>query len=200
MRRTGSRVTALLIAAALTAGAARGADPGLERSGEWRHFGNDLANSKYSPLDQIDRTNFHRLEIAWRWESISQQIAAENKGVRPSQFKPIPLVVDGLMYVATEVAQVVALDPATGAIVWQHDPESWKAGRPANLGFQHRGVAYWRRGDDARIFITTHDRRLIGLDARTGKPVPRLRSGWSGRSSTPRTAWLTLGAKWTSAC
>lgn len=142
-----------------------------QRAGEWHHFGNDLAGSRYSPLDQIDRTNFERLEVAWRWTSISQEVAANNPQVKPSQFKVVPLMIDGLLYVATEISQVAALDAATGEIVWQHDPLSWQAGRPANVGFQHRGVAYWADGDDRRIFITTHDRRLVALDAKTGEPV-----------------------------
>jgi quinoprotein glucose dehydrogenase len=144
---------------------------GDARAGEWRHFGNDLAGSRYSPLEQIDRSNFDELEIAWRWTSISQEVAAENKRVKPSQFKAVPLMIDGLLYVATEISQVAALDPATGEVVWQHDPLAWKAGRPANVGFQHRGVAYWENGDDRRIFITTHDRKLVALHAKTGKPI-----------------------------
>ena len=138
---------------------------------DWPNFGNDLANTKYSPLDQIDRDNFDRLEIAWRWESISKKIAAENDQVIPAQFKVVPIIVDGTMYVATELSQVAAIDAGSGTLVWQFDPESWRAGRPANVGFQRRGLAHWQQGDDARIFITTHDRRLLALDTKTGRPV-----------------------------
>lgn len=144
---------------------------------EWPSFGNDGANTKYSPLDQIDRSNFEKLEVAWTWESISTKISEAQDRVRPGQFKVIPIQLDGLLYVSTEVSQVAAIDPRTGKTVWEYDPESWKAGRPANLGFQHRGVSAWRGrvGDDereqTRILIATHDRRLVALDGKTGEPV-----------------------------
>ncbi len=138
---------------------------------EWRSFGNDDANSKYSPLSQVDASNFRDLEIAWRWESISRQVSEVETGVKPGQFKAVPLVVDGLMFVATEISQVAALDATTGELVWEYDPQAWKAGRPANVGFQHRGVAYWEDGQKGRVFITTHDRKLIALDAKSGAAV-----------------------------
>ncbi len=107
-------------------------------------MGNGPDNTKYSALDQIDRLNFHELQVAWEWESVSTPVADANKGVKPGQFKPIPIMLDGVVYVATEVAQAAAIDAATGETLWSYDPESWRAGRPANVGFQHRGVAAWR--------------------------------------------------------
>jgi quinoprotein glucose dehydrogenase len=139
--------------------------------GDWPAFGGDPGVHRYSPLDQIDADNFGKLEVAWRWESISTQVTEANPSVRAGQFKAVPIVAGGLMYVATEVSQVAALDPGTGKTVWSYDPESWKDGRPANVGFQHRGVAYWSDGKAGRVFIATHDRRLIALDAKTGEPV-----------------------------
>jgi quinoprotein glucose dehydrogenase len=162
--------TALAVAA-LAAGDAPDAEPGKVAPGDWPAFGRDPAATRYSPLDQIDRTNFGKLEIAWRWSSISKQVADANPKVHTGEFKVVPIVAGGLMYVATEVSQVAAIDPGTGQTVWQYDPESWRDGRPANVGWQHRGVAYWTDGADARVFIATHDRKLIALDARTGVPV-----------------------------
>ena len=47
--------------------------PGLAQygatHGEWRSYGGDNGGTKYSPLDQIDATNFDDLRVAWRWES-----------------------------------------------------------------------------------------------------------------------------------
>ncbi len=165
--------------------------------GEWRSFGGDLGNTKYSALDQITRDNVTRLAVAWTWNSPSLEVMRQNPRVRPGQFKVVPIVARGRMYVATEVAQAAAIDPATGATLWLHDPESWRAGRPANVGFQHRGVAYWNDGAeppaDERIFLATHDRRLIALDARTGQPIPSFGAGGSvdlaadlGRPVNPR--------------
>src|SRR5262249_1769869 len=59
-----------------------------------------------------------------------------------------------------------------GRTLWQYDPETWKLGRPPNLGFTHRGAAFWTDGTRKRIISGTHDARLISIDAETGKPDP----------------------------
>ena len=55
-------------------------------------------------------------------------------------------------------------------MLWVYDPETWKNGTPSNNGFVHRGVAYWADGEDVASF-GTGDGYLIGLDAKTGKPI-----------------------------
>ena len=55
--------------AGLTAATPAAAQHGAPDSGEWRTYGGDLGSTKYSPLDQIDASNFADLEIAWRWQS-----------------------------------------------------------------------------------------------------------------------------------
>ena len=139
---------------------------------EWRHFGRDAANTKYSPLDQITPENFTDLEIAWRWRSIETDVTRERDAIRPGPFKSVSLMVGGLVYLATSLGQVAALDAGTGELVWSYDPQTYdRLDRPANMGWQHRGVSYWEdeAGEDARIFIATHDLLLIALDARTGR-------------------------------
>ena len=66
--------------------------------GEWRAFGADPDNTKYSPLDQITAENFTDLEIAWRWTSTSTEVASRRPDIRPSTFKTTPLMVGGLVY------------------------------------------------------------------------------------------------------
>ncbi len=142
---------------------------------EWRAFGHDGANTKYSPLDQIRPENFRDLEVAWRWKSISTEVAAEREEIEPGPFKTIPLMVDGLVYASTALGQVVAVDAGTGELVWSYDPETYdRLERPANMGWQHRGVSYWKdgRSADARIFIATHDLLLVAMNARTGALYP----------------------------
>ncbi len=142
-------------------------------NGEWRNFGGDLGNTKYSSLDQINRGNFQDLEVAFRWESITTKVTKENPRLRAGAFKATPLMVDGLLYVATAISQVAAIDAGTGETVWEYDPKVYENLRfPANLGWQHRGVAYWEDGDDARIIMATHDLRLMALNAKTGALYP----------------------------
>jgi quinoprotein glucose dehydrogenase len=82
-----------------------------------------------------------------------------------------PLMIDGVLYLTTSLSQAVALDAATGKLLWVYDPETWKNGVPANNGFVHRGVSYWADGDDTRIVYGTGDGYLICIHAKTGKPV-----------------------------
>ena len=74
------------------------------------------------------------------------------------------------MYTFTGLGVIAAIDPGTGKTIWQFDPETWKAGRPTNLGFLHRGLSYWTDGTVERLFAGTHDAYLISVDAKTGKP------------------------------
>jgi len=60
-----------------------------------------------------------------------------------------------------------------------YDPQTYRRGSPPNLGFVHRGVAYWADGETQRIFIGTGEAYLIALDAKTGQPVPEF--GEQGR-------------------
>ena len=142
-------------------------------NGEWRSFGGDPGNTKYSPLDQINRDNFQDLEIAFTWESISTKVTKESSSIRAERFKAIPLMVDGLLYVSTAFSQVAAIDAGTGKTVWEYDPKSYERDFwPANLGWQHRGVAFWDDGADGRIIMATHDLRMMALNAKTGALYP----------------------------
>ncbi|HEY7797710.1 MAG TPA: pyrroloquinoline quinone-dependent dehydrogenase [Hyphomonadaceae bacterium] len=140
---------------------------------EWRAYASDIASSKYSALDQIDRNNVASLRIAWEWRSPDADIIRANPelGLAPGEFQATPIMADGLLFTSTAMSQVAAIEPASGRTVWLFDPGTWRRGRPTSKGFQHRGVAWWRDGEDARIFIATGDNRLIALNAATGRPI-----------------------------
>ena len=139
---------------------------------EWRFYGGDAGSTKYSPLDQIDANNVTRLETAWRWASPDNAIVVRNPQTRPGAYEDTPVMANGVLYTATSFGVFVALDPGTGSVLWQYDPETWKMGRPPNLGYTHRGVAYWTDGRAERIISGTHDAHLVSIDAKTGKPDP----------------------------
>ena len=147
---------------------------------EWRHYGGDLASTKYSPLDQINAANLKDLTIAWRWPSPDNVVVKANPQARPGGYEDTPLMVNGVLYTVTSLGTFAAIDPETGTTIWQHDPQTWKAGRPGNLGYTHRGVAYWTDGKIERIISGTHDAYLISLDAKTGKLDPAF--GVNGRA------------------
>src|SRR5213075_3311021 len=83
--------------------------------GEWRSYGADTANTRYSPLDQITAANFNSLEIAWRFKT-------DNLGPRPEfQFEGTPLMANGILYATGGTRRAVfALDAATGELFWTH--------------------------------------------------------------------------------
>ena len=138
-------------------------------SKDWASYGSDLGSSKYTPLDQVTPKNVHKLQIAWQWDSVDNALV-EEQGVLPYGYKVTPIVVDGVMYASTSLGQVVALDAITGQQLWAFDTGSWKQGRPTNLGFNHRGVAYWTDGEQERILMPTNDAHLWSIDAKTGEP------------------------------
>jgi quinoprotein glucose dehydrogenase len=165
---------------------ASAADP-VPAGGEWPTYGGTLQNARYSPLDQINRDTVKRLKIAWRWRSPDEDVLRNNPAIHPFQNEGSPVMVGGVLYVSTALSQVAAIDAATGKTLWVHDPKIHQYGTPANLGFLHRGVAYWSDGSRARIFIGTGNGFLIALDARTG--VPDFAFGTEGRVD------LTLGLR-----
>jgi len=98
-----------------------------------------------------------------------------NPKVGPSRAnESTPLMVGGTLYTSTSLSQVAAIDAVSGETKWVFDPKIYenRLGLPANLGWLHRGVAYWRNGDDERIVMLTAFAQMIALDAKTGKPVP----------------------------
>ncbi len=144
--------------------------------GEWRYHGGDAGSSKYIPLDQINAENVSELKNVWTWNSPDDALVGKVTKQRPSFFKATPLYVDGKLFTCTSFSQVTAIDPETGATIWNFDPEAYKEKfRPANTGWQNRGVAYWSgevNGQPSqRIYIATGTGDLIALDADTGKPI-----------------------------
>src|SRR5262249_27759441 len=139
-------------------------------AGEWRYYGGDAASTKYSPLGQINRANVGDLQVAWRWSSPDNEIVKANPASRPGAFEDTPIMVNGVLYTTSSLGIYAAIDPTTGRTLWQYDPEVWKRGRPPNLGFTHRGAAFWSDGTKRRIISGTHDAYLVSIDAETGKP------------------------------
>ena len=137
------------------------------KNGEWRTYGGDLGNTKYSPLDQINASNFNTLKLAWRFHT-------ENLGPKPEyNMEDTPLMVGGVVYTTAGARRdVVALDAATGELLWVHSEKEGPRGAAAPRQLSGRGVAWWKDGADERILYVTPGYRLVALDAKTGAPVP----------------------------
>ena len=135
-------------------------------NGEWRYLGGNVGHTRYSPLDQINGENFEDLEIAWIFHS-------DNFGPNLDYFsRSTPIYVDGVVYtVMTPRRQVVALDPATGEILWTfREPETIRHQRSPRQAYG-KGVAYAEVNGRGVIYITTPGFFLWALDAETGIPL-----------------------------
>jgi len=126
--------------------------------GMWPSYGADLANSTYAPLDQITPDNVKDLRIAWRWSSVENAVLEDHLDLWTMVNEATPLIIDGRLYTSTSLSQVAAIDARTGQTLWVYHPETYWQGLPPNLGFVHRGVAYWADEEDKRIFIGTGGR------------------------------------------
>ena len=163
------------------------------QKGEWRFYGGDQGSQKYSPLDRINRENVKNLKVAWTWDSPDQKILEQNSRLYSIGNEATPIMVGGVLYVSTSLSQVAAIDAASGKTIWVHDPKSYTNGQPTNLGFLHRGVAYWTDGKIERIFIGTCDAYLVALDAKTGEPVASF--GDNGRINLTKAIPLAVNAR-----
>src|SRR5881396_2546914 len=136
-------------------------------AGEWRSYAGDLRNHHYSPLAQITAANFNTLEVAWRFKT-------DNLGPRPEfKLEGTPLMVNGVLYTTGGTRRAaVALDAATGEMLWMHSEEEGRRGDAAPRRLSGRGLAYWTDGRGARVLYVTPGYRLVALDAKTGVPVP----------------------------
>lgn len=147
------------------------------QNGEWPEYAGDTYGLKYSPLDQINRSNIHDLEVAWRWASADRDIQIRNPALRATRNEDTPLMIKGVVYTVTPLGMVAALDAATGQQKWLYDPEVYKNGKPGNSGFIHRGLAYWTDGRAERLLHGTNDAYLISIDVKTGRPDSRFGTG-----------------------
>src|SRR5436309_561988 len=137
------------------------------KNGEWRSYGADVGNTHYSALDQINASNFNKLEPAWHFKT-------DNLGPRPEfQYEGTPLMANGVLYATGGTRRAVfALDAATGELFWTHSEREGTRGANAPRQLSGRGLGYWTDGRDERILYVTPGYRLIALDAKTGTPVP----------------------------
>jgi quinoprotein glucose dehydrogenase len=145
------------------------------QNGEWVHYASDIKGTRYMPLDQINGANFNKMEIAWRFSTA-------NLGPRPEfNLQGTPLMVNGVLYATGGGGNrraIVALDAATGELMWKHGIDEGARADAAPRKNSGRGLAFWTdgRGDD-RILYVTIGYRLVALSAKTGQTIPTFGKG-----------------------
>jgi quinoprotein glucose dehydrogenase len=147
---------------------------------DWPVYGGSPEGNRYSSLSQINRSNVSKLQVAWTYNS------DETGGLQTS-----PLIVDGVVYAYTPTQKVIALDGATGTLLWKFD--SGVIGRQPD-----RGLTYWTDGTEKRLFAAVMS-SVYALDTKTGKPIPTfgkdgridLRENLRGEDPAKQATYLT---------
>lgn len=152
--------------------------------GEWRGQARDYANTRYSPLNQINKDNVGQLRIAWTFsdDTLGGHEAA-------------PLVVDNTMYVVTpfpDVLYALDLTKAGAPVKWAFKPNpSPIAKGKACCDTVNRGVAYV----DGKLIYNLLDDHTVAVDAKTGKQVWRTKMGNVETGETMTMAPFVVGKK-----
>jgi len=120
---------------------------------DWPVIGGTTDNSHYSSLKQIDRSNVAKLKLAWSFDT------GELGGLETT-----PLIIDGVLYSYTPSSKVIALDGATGKLLWTFNSGT-KGTQPS------RALSYWTDGKEKRLLAgVMHS--IYALDPATGKVIP----------------------------
>ena len=139
--------------------------------GEWLGINGGASSTRYSPLDQLNASNFNRLQIAWQWKGTDSPIDIGGETLA----RNLPIYAKGkLITTAGPKRTVVALDPVTGKTLWAfQEPETprWAYSMRASHG---KGVAYAEIDGKGVVYVTTPAFFLHALDAESGKPL----AGW----------------------
>ena len=146
-----------------------GGAPTINQQLQWPHYSSDLYASRFLNTEKLTDTNFSNLTMAWRWTSPTENILANNTDLEAFWNESTPIMINGVLFVSSQFNHVIALNAETGQTIWTFDPQSYLAGRPPNHGFVHRGVAYWEKDNNKRIFVGTLDSFLYSVDACTGE-------------------------------
>ena len=131
-------------------------------------YGINQAETRFSPLTDINATNVSRLSLAWSYD-----VGSGGGGQEAT-----PLVANGTIYGITNWSIVFAVDARTGKEKWRWDPQVNQATvRPEICcGVVNRGLAIY----NGMVFAPVIDGRLHALDADTGRPV------WEARVAYPQ--------------
>jgi len=141
---------------------------------EWLSYGRDYAETRFSPLNQINSNTVTQLGVAWTFDT------GEVRG-----HEATPLVHNGILYATRPWSSVFALNASTGELLWDFDPQVDKSiGWKACCDVVNRGVALY----EGKIYVGTIDGRLIALDADTGNVV------WETLTVDPERPYTITGA------
>ncbi len=124
----------------------------------WALHGRTYDEQRFSPLDQIHKSNVDQLGVAWALDIPS-----------PNGLVSTPIIVDGIIYLSAPFSVIHAIDAASGELLWTYDPKV-----KLNLSVTASWVSRWNRGvavADGKVIVGTGDCRLVAIDAKDGSPA-----------------------------
>ncbi len=142
-----------VIALQQSLGVAQPHQPKSVQSHDWPVYGGQKADDHYSPLTQINRSNIGKLKVAWSFDTGEKGVGLQTS----------PLIVGRTLYAYTPTQKVIALDAATGKLLWTFD-SGVTSTQPV------RGLTWWSDGTETRLFAGIAN-FLYALAPRNGKPI-----------------------------
>jgi quinoprotein glucose dehydrogenase len=127
-------VALIALAVLLSAGSSAQSDEKID----WPTYGNDPGGSRYSAAAQINRTDINELKVAWTYRTGAND--TPTKLIRKAAFEATPILVDGKLFLSIPYNHVIALEPGTGAKLWEYDP----GGKASSIwSFVQEATANW---------------------------------------------------------
>jgi glucose dehydrogenase len=144
-----------------------------QQKGDWPAITGGDTGTRYSPVDQINASNFNSLKVAWEWNG------EVPPGVEVGEInaRSLPIYVDGMLLTTSGPRRtVVSLDPATGKTLWTFQEPLTPRHEYSMRSNHGKGVTYHRINGRGVVLVSTPGFFLHALDAKTGKPL----ENWGG--------------------
>jgi alcohol dehydrogenase (cytochrome c) len=169
-------VTALAMQALTPATARAASGPGFDDPNNWPQYHRSYNAWRFSPLNQINKTNVKKLKVAW----------IHQPGNITHGLQATPIVIDGVMYTISADNNVWAINAATGKTIWHYTAKLDPVVKEVFYASASRGVTVGR----GKVFVGTLDGRFIALDQKTGKelwstPLTNMRTEYGALFSAP---------------
>lgn len=121
---------------------------------QWLTYAGNVQGHRHSSLKEVNKSTVADLRIAW----VAQLRQADR------ELQVSPLVANGVMYVTESGEAVIALDAASGEVLWTFRRQV-SARLSLCCGTPNRGVAVL----GTTVYFATIDAHLVALDANTGR-------------------------------
>ncbi len=142
---------------AMAPAAHAGKGPGFDDPNDWPLYGRTFNNWRFSPLNQINKSNVKKLKVAW----------VHQPGNIEMGLQVTPIVIDGVLYYVSANNNVWAVDAATGKTIWHYTAKLDPVAKEVFFVSANKNVTVGR----GKVYLGTLDGRYVALDQKTGKEV-----------------------------